>query len=306
MAHIYLAEKTMAAIEQSIQKDQGAKYREWLGRVIPTISDAFDPREGTRSHLGLSTIGDPCARKIFFQFRWTLKRKHIGRIIRLFNRGHMEEGRFIAALLTAGMKVYQQDAQGKQFRISSFGGHVGSATDGIVVGCPDLQDPNVAILTEMKTHGEKSFVKLKKEGVQESKFMHYVQQQVYMNKMDLRASLYLATNKNTDEIYAEIVMYDEVVAMHFLDRADQIAGADEAPVGLSNKGASWFECKMCDFAGVCYRGEEPLRNCRTCRYSIAKEDGKWHCRHSVVNATLDVEAQLKGCSHYEMAHYYGK
>lgn len=306
MPQIYLAEKTMAAIEQSIQVDQGAKYREWLGRVIPTISDAFNPKEGRRTHLGLSTIGDPCSRKIFFQFRWTLKVKHAGRILRLFNRGHMEEGRFIAALLTAGMKVYQQDAQGNQFRISGFGGHVGSATDGVVVGCPDLQDPNVAILTEMKTHGEKSFLKLKKEGLQESKFMHYVQQQVYMGKTDLRASLYLAVNKNTDEIYAELVPYDEVVASHFLDRADQIAGADEAPVGLSSKGASWFECKMCDFSGVCYRGEMPVVSCRTCRYSIAKDDGDWHCRHSVVNATLTTEQQVEACKYYEMAHYYGK
>lgn len=306
MPQVYLAEKTLTAIDRAIESDQGSKYREWMGRVIPTISDAFDPKQSRRTHLGLSTIGDPCARKIFFGFRWAVKSQHSGRIMRLFNRGHMEEGRFIAALLTAGMKIYQQDSEGKQFRIVEFGGHVGSAIDGIVIGCPDLSDPSVAILTEMKTHGEKSFLKLKKEGCQSAKFVHYVQQQVYMNKMDLRASLYLAVNKNTDEIYAELIPYDEVVAMHFIDRSRQIAGADEAPVGLSNKGASWFECKMCDYSGICYRGEEPVRSCRTCRYSIAKEDGQWHCRHSVVNATISTDQQVASCDYYTLAPYYGK
>ena len=38
-------------------------------------------------------------------------------MLRLFNRGHIEEARFIAMLLTIGMPVYQQDAEGKQFRI---------------------------------------------------------------------------------------------------------------------------------------------------------------------------------------------
>lgn len=306
MAHIYLAQKTMDAIDEGVRVDQGSKYREWLGKVIPTISDAYDPRNGRRTHLGISNIGDPCARKIFFGFRWVARQNHSGRILRLFNRGHMEEGRFIAALLAAGMKIYQQDSEGKQFRLSEYGGHVGSAIDGVIVGCPDLQDPNTPVLTEMKTHGDKSYKKLLKEGVRESKYMHYVQMQVYMKKMGLGAALYIAVNKNTDEIYCELIPYDSVVADQYIDRAVNIAAADEAPVGLSTKGAGWFECKMCDYNDVCYRGELPVVSCRTCRYAIALPNGTWHCRNSVINQTLTTDEQISACSHYELASYYGK
>lgn len=303
---IYLAEKTRELIDAKIEEDQGAKYREWLGSIIPTISDAFDPRTGRRSHLGVSTIGDPCARKLFFQFRWVVRPKHSGRILRLFNRGHMEEGRFIAMLLTAGFKVWHQDAEGNQFRISELGGHFGSAIDGVVVGCPDMPEPNTPILTEMKTHGEKSFVKLKKEGMRASKPTHYAQIQVYMRKMALGACLYIAVNKNTDELYCELIALDMAVADQFIDRGHKIVLAHEPPVGLSTKGASWFECKMCDYADHCYRGELPVVSCRTCVYSRAIEDGTWKCFNPVVNGTITTDEQIEACSHYEMAPYYGK
>lgn len=303
---IYLADKTAQLVEQKIEEDQGAKYREWLGKVIPTISDAFDPRTGRRSHLGVSTIGDPCARKLFFNFRWVSRPRHSARILRLFNRGHMEEGRFIAALLAAGLKVYQQDGSGQQYRISELGGHFGSAIDGVVIGCPDLPDPNNPILAEMKTHGEKSFVKLKKEGMYKSKPMHYAQVQVYMRKMGLAVCLYIACNKNTDELYFELIPLDAAVADQFIDRGIKIVLADEPPVGLSMKGPSWFECKMCDYADVCYRGDDAVMSCRTCRYSKPVEDGTWRCVNSVVNCVITTDEQIAGCSHYEMAPYYGR
>lgn len=301
---IYKAEKTMKQIDDAIQSDQGAKYREWLGKVIPTISDAFDPRQGRRSHFGYSNAGDPCARKLFFGWRWVIKQAHSGRIMRLFNRGHMEEGRFIAALLAAGLTIYQQDSEGKQFRISGCGGHVGSAIDGVVIGCPDLPDPNMAILTEMKTHNDKSFKKLLKEGVREAKPLHYIQMQIYMRKMSLPAALYVATNKNDDDLWCELIAFEPVVADMYIDRCDQIALADEAPEGLISKGASWFECKWCDYNAVCYRGEMPQVNCRTCAASEVREDGTWYCRSK--KKTLTVDEQIEGCSNYVVASYYGR
>lgn len=303
---VYLASKTMKAINDAIEADQGSQYRKWLGIVLPTISDAYDPRNGRRSHLGVSGIGHPCVRKLFLDYRWATKVSNGGRLIRLFNRGHLEEGRFIAALLTAGLQVYQQDAEGKQFRISELGGHFGSAIDGIVIGCPDMPNPNEPILCEMKTHGEKSFKKLVAEGVKESKPIHYVQIQVYMSKMGLGACLYVAVNKNTDDLYCELVPYDPVTADQFIDRGHRVVLADDLPVGLSTKGVSWFECKHCNKAGICYRGEMPEKNCRTCSYSQALENGTWFCRNTSIAKTITTDDQIAACPHYKVAPYYGK
>lgn len=88
-----------------------------------------------------------------------------------------------------------------------------------------------------------------------------------------------------------------------IDRGVRIVLADAPPVGLSEKGRSWFECRYCDYINHCYNGEMPAVNCRTCIYSQAKEDGTWVCRN--FKSVLSKETQLVGCTAYRVAPYYG-
>lgn len=299
---IYIAEKTLQAINDGVQKDQGGTYRKYLGVVIPTIEDAYRPESGNRSHLGASLIGQQCARKLFYGYRWATRKEFDGRQLRLFNRGHLEEARFIAMLLAAGMQVYQQDENGHQFRISEAGGHFGGSCDGVVIGCPDVQ-PGMPVLTEMKTHNDKSFKKLKAKGVKEAKPEHYVQMNVYMRKLGLGAALYLAVNKNDDEVYAEIIPFDPVTADMYIDRGVQIAIATDIP-DRAFKDSTFFECKWCDHSSLCWRKTMPEVNCRTCQFLEPKEDGTWYCNfHS---AAVDTQGQKVGCQNYQVANYYGK
>jgi hypothetical protein len=297
---VYLATKTLSAIEEAIQSDQGASYRGWLGKVIGCMDDAYRTDEFPfRSHLGASGVGGECGRKIWYGFRWATLQKHDGRLLRLFNRGHLEEARFIAMLLTIGVQVYQQDENGKQYRISGAGGHFGGSGDGVAIGIPDL-DPNTPALAEFKTSAEKPFLKVKKEGVRSAKFEHYVQMQVYMRKMGLAVALYMVVNKNNDELYAEIVPLNSAVADEFISRGENLVWAEVPPTRLSDS-PSWFECKWCwDYMGVCHLGHQPHQNCRTCTNSKPLKDGKWYCN---VNAEapkiLSQEDQFKGCEEYK-------
>ena len=135
MGNITLASKTIAKIDAMIKADQGASFRGWLGKVIPHMGDAYRTDEdGHRSHMGASLIGGECPRAIWYGFRWATKSNFEGRLLRLFNRGHLEEARFIAMLLMIGCEVYQQDAEGNQFRISHAEGHLGGSGDGVVIG----------------------------------------------------------------------------------------------------------------------------------------------------------------------------
>lgn len=293
---VRLATKTLEAIDRMVQADQGAKYRGLLGKVIPHIGDAYRSTEddGFRSHMGASGIGKECARSIWYGFRWVTKPNFSGRILRLFNRGHLEEARFIALLLGIDCKVYQQDEYGKQFRISHAGGHFGGSGDGVIVGLPDLA-PQTPALGEFKTHGDKSFLELKKKGMRDAKFEHYVQMQVYMRKMNLAIGFYLAVNKNTDELYAEIIMLDTAVADQFLDRGQNLVFLDAPPEKI-NKSPGFFKCVNCDFKPVCHLGAEVEVNCRTCLYSTPKQDGTWYCNYK--DETLSKELQLVGCYQY--------
>lgn len=290
---VQLATLTMAAIEAAIAKDQGASFRQHLQKVLPHMADAYRGEdEGYRSHMGASLIGQECARKIWYGFRWTRKGNFSGRILRLFNRGHLEEARFIAMFLTIGCQVYQQDADGNQFRISDVGGHFGGSGDGVVIGIPDLP-AGAACLSEFKTHNDKSFKKLKTEGVRGAKFEHFVQMQTYLRKMGLMFAIYGAVNKNDDEVYLEIITLDTSVGDQFIDRARQIIFLHEAPKRISNS-PGWFECKWCDLHPVCHMKAEPDTNCRTCEMSSPQADGTWFCRP--FDKTLSKEDQLAGCN----------
>lgn len=292
---IYLATKTLEAIEKSVAQDGGAAFRVMLGRVLPHIEDAYRAGDsGFRSHLGASLIGRECGRELWYGFRWVMKQKFSGRMLRLFNRGHCEEARFIAMLLISGMRVVQQDENGHQFRISRVGGHLGGSGDGIVYGCPDVPD-NQPCLSEFKTHGEKSFVKLVKEGVQEAKFEHYVQMQSYMKEMGLWYALYLAVNKNTDELYGEIIMREDHVAEQYLDRGEKVIFMESPPKRIATTPA-FFKCKFCNYSDICHKGAPVERNCRTCMFSQPLPNGTWHCQK--YNCTIDKELQLASCTEY--------
>lgn len=310
---VRIARQTLIAIDQEIQKDQGSRFRQILGTVLPHIGDAYRVDDDPfRSHMGGSIIGGECARAIWYSWRWVTRPKFDGRIIRLFNRGHLEEGRFISLLLLIGVQVYQQDSEGKQFRISHANGHFGGSGDGVGVGIPDIPQETAALL-EFKTHGEKSFVELAGKnwrkhledpirnpfdgkGVRDAKFEHYVQMNVYMRKMGLPIALYAAVNKNTDDLYLEIVVLDIKVADDFLARGEKLIESVEPPTKL-NQSPGFWKCRFCDHRPVCHLNSSPERNCRTCVYSKPADDGKWVCLRW--DNYIDKEVQITGCDSYE-------
>jgi hypothetical protein len=313
---IIIAHKTLAAIKQAIEVDQGVKFRTLLRELMPLAEDAYRGKAAPfRSHLGASLIGDDCARKLWYTFRWTTPDKHSDRILRLFNRGHLEEPRFVAMLATAGIKVYQYKAPGEQFKIALHGGHFGGSLDGVAEQIPDVEGP---VLCEFKTHSKESFAKLAGrnwldhvrdpdsnaftgEGVRPSKFQHYVQMQMYIAAYQLQHGLYLAVNKDDDSLYGEIIAADPAIGNAFANRAREIIFAQELPARIKND-PSWWQCKFCDKAPVCYGKAEPARNCRTCASSRPLVNGAWGCISTGVRAlgpVLDKQAQLTGCQHYE-------
>jgi hypothetical protein len=319
MPAITIPYQTLKLMDQNIRADQGNKYRGNLKLVLPHIGDAYRSDEDAfRTHLGASILGIDCGRAIWYSWRWATKKLFSGQMLRLFNRGHLEEGRFIALLLTIGCQVYQQDAEGKQFRVSAVDGHMGGSGDGVIVGLPDI--PNQPALGEFKTHGEKSFKELAGDnwrehldytlglskkaaqfsgsGVRDAKPEHYTQMQLYMRLMQLAVCLYVAVNKNTDDIYCELVPLDTTHADHMLTRAETLVDMPGVPKRLSESPGFW-KCKFCDHIGVCHLSKPPERNCRTCAFSMplrGEPGGKWYCQMRECN--LDKGQQLAGCEQY--------
>lgn len=79
-----------------------------LARQIKADIDAYCVKkydEGERSHLGASLIGADCCKSLWFSFRWVHHTTHDGRQYRLFQRGHLEEPRFVDYLEGIGCTV---------------------------------------------------------------------------------------------------------------------------------------------------------------------------------------------------------
>lgn len=295
----FKAEKTLRLIDTVMLDDQGKSYREHLQKTLPKMADAYRGEDDLyRRHLGASLMGRECSRELWYGFRWVLRKNIPARLLRLFNRGHLEEGRFLALLKSIGCEVWFEDEGGGQFKFSGHNGHFGSALDCVVRGIPDL-GPGVVANGEFKTASDKVFRKIESNGVQAEKYEHFVQQQLCMRAMNLPFSLYIVVNKNNDSLYAEIIPYAPEIAEQYHDRAGKIIRSPEPPPQI-HPSPGWYACKWCDFISVCKRGAAVERNCRTCRFAEPLLDGlhPWVCKKGQ-DAILDKVASFTGCDQYE-------
>lgn len=248
-------------------------------------------KDEPRPHLGASLLGHPCDRKIWLSFRWAVRPEFLGRMLRLFKRGHDEEAKIISDLRAIGCDVRKTGRN--QLRVE-FGSHVAGNLDGIIEsGVPE--SPKKRHVLEMKTHNKKSFEDLVKNGVEKSKPEHYVQMQIYMLGAEIDRALYVAVCKDDDNLHVERVRLDESFAKKYVDRGKKIAMANRMPEPMSGASASWYVCKMCDSYKFCW--EERITkhvNCRTCAHSTPMQDSTWRCeRHE--SDGIPIAFQLDGC-----------
>jgi len=245
-------------------------------------ADKYD--DGPRSHLGSSEIGHNCSKYLWLKFRWTFHKHHDGRQQRLFQRGHFEEPRFCGYLESVGFKVILFDEEaiargetdkGKmQIRISACKGHFGGSIDGMA----EREDFG-KVLCEFKTKGTgKGFIELKEKGCKAKAPQHFSQQSIYGYKLGLKYSIYMAVNKNDDDLHIEVLELDHNLGADLERKAEMIIFSQEPPNGVSCSPA-YFECSWCDAKDVCYSNAKPLVNCRSCKRCKPVEDAAWFCEH---------------------------
>ena len=256
---------------------------------ISSAIDAAMKQDKPRQHMGASLLGHHCERYLWLNFRWAVIEQFSGRMLRLFRRGQNEEATFVSDLRSIG--VLLQHVGNDQYRVD-FGSHVSGSIDGIIVGGLPGKEKSQAVL-ECKTHSDKSFKELKDKGVQVSKPMHFVQCQVYMKGTNLKRALYMAVNKNTDELYTEWLHYDESVSNNYIARGHRIALSNDMPPPISTD-PSWYQCKFCSAHEFCHKTHLTQHvNCRTCAISTPLPNSTWFCEK--YEAEIPVDAQHNGC-----------
>ena len=252
-----------------------------------------DASDGFRSHLGASLIGKACERALWYDFRWTTKARFEGRVLRLFETGNREEERLVRNLRRTGATVLEVDPEtGRQYRVQAHGGHFGGSLDGVAIRL--LEAPKAWHVLEFKTHSNKSFTDLVAKKVRESKPQHFAQMQIYMHLMGMNRAMYLAVNKDTDDLYVQRMEADVAYTEQLLEKARRIIFAP-TPLPRISEEPSWYQCRLCDHADVCHGPRAAEVNCRTCLHSSPVEGG-WHCdRHQKPLSEVD---QRTGCEQH--------
>lgn len=271
--------------------------------------------EDRRTHLGASVIGEDCKAKVWNGFRWLKEEDLSGQKLRLFNRGHLEEARFVRWLQGIGFEVREIDPDTeKQFRIVGCKGHFGGSLDAMMKPPERYNIPAEFLvwLGEFKTHNEKSFAKLAGPkpawrdlgikprvggaGVQASKPQHYRQMCSYGRAYGFHYGLYCAVNKDTDELYFEIVKLDWLQADDLFRKAEGIVFTQQQPMKIAMT-PTFMACQLCHYSGICHNGELPSKNCRSCVFARPIENAEWWCDlHSPeANAPIPKEVIPNGC-----------
>lgn len=269
--------------------------------TVRAIYAAYEARNEQRDGktIPASQIAEECARKLFYDFRWTTPHEVIqGRTLRIFETGNREEERWIENLRMIGCDVVDTETdprtgRERQIRIDICRGHVGGYLDSEILGLPEA--PKTWHVGEIKSHNLKSFTKLLKEGVKASKPLHYGQMQTYCHARGRNRWVYLAVCKDNDELYVERGPYDIEYATRLMVRAEHIIDAHEPPAKLHEDPTAKmaFACGWCKHFGICHEGAWPRSNCRTCLYSSPEDGGTWSC--SRFSKPLSLDEQKAGC-----------
>ena len=270
-----------------------------IPKIPPTVSAIYAnyKKEGDDGHmsrtLSVSLLGRPCGRFLWYSYRQCVKPKFDGRMYRLFDRGNIEETRMNADLRAIGCVVHEIDERtGKQFCVKSLGGHLKGYMDSCILGLPEA--PKTWHVGEYKTHNSKSFKKLVKDGLKKAKPEHYAQVMIEMHLTGMTRALYLACNKDTDELYSKRIRYDRAEGDVLHAKADRIISAPEPPARFSEK-PDYYICRFCDANAICHQKNQdtvvlPIQklSCRQCCHATPIKEGDgalWSCKKGATVGT---------------------
>lgn len=252
------------AIDKAIEESPG-DWRRLIADALATMDDWRRGDESERSHLGASAIGVGCSTRVALDYRHASPDKPDGRLIRLFNRGHMEEARLVAALTVAGIRCITTSKHGGQISYELEG------VRGSVDGVARLPDGRLAVL-EFKTMAQRPFDELTKTGI--IKDQHMTQMQCGMAGLGLGVALYVVVHKDTDRI----AVFEVTADMSIAEEADSLAFRvvrGEIPEPEFPRGHS--QCRYCPHKDICHGEGGPVARCETCAHAVTDGNGKWSC-----------------------------
>jgi len=212
--------------------------------------------EPERNYIGASAIGNDCLRAVQLQrMKIAPDKQPAGKMLRIWETGHVFEATIADWLKLSGfvLDVVDPETQ-KQFTWRVMDDEGGGSVDGILRSGP----ANLAVpaLWECKALKASSWSDLKKHGLHVSKPYYASQFAINQAYLELHENpgIFTALNKDTSELYHELVPFDQPLAQKASDDMVRVRDAIDGQYLLPRAYSSpeFFKCKMCDFKKSCW------------------------------------------------------
>jgi hypothetical protein len=233
------------------------KITQLISNAVDQSIIDFNEKKGKRTYLGGSSLGESCSRKI--QYRYMGYEADEGRefsanTLRIFQFGHEIEDSVAQWLKNANFDLRTEDKKGEQFGFSIADGEIKGHIDGVICGGP--VDMGYPCLWENKSANDKKFREFMMKGVVRTNPVYAAQIALYQAYMNLteHPCLFTVLNKNTSQIYYELVPFNKVLAQEISDKAVNILEATKANEILPRIAFSrdFYDCKWCEFQDKCW------------------------------------------------------
>ena len=231
--------------------------------ISAAVDDAIvqnEKKRERRKYLGASSIGDECGRKIqyrYMNFPIDEDKEFSARTLRIFQFGHEIEDYAAKWFRDAGFDLRTEDKQGKQFGFSIADDQIKGHIDGVI--CDGPVEMGYPALWENKSANDSKFKAFVRHGVAKANPTYATQIALYQTYMELtdNPALFTVVNKNTSEVYYELVPYDQELAQKASDKAVNILTASKVGDILPRiaKSKDFFLCKFCEYRNTCWNGE---------------------------------------------------
>jgi len=239
-----------------------------IAQIDPTLEaadramEAIDAREPKRRYLGMSSIGHPCGRKLYYDYHTDNREVFDAATLRRFSDGHRTEELVIQRLrLVPGLTWIDVDPEtGRQLRLEAFDGRFAGHMDGAVLGLHEA--PATWHVGEIKCVNPKKFAdfqKIKREQGSKATLklwdpVYYAQGMAYCGHSGMTRHWMVVTTPGGRDWCSVRTDFDPVAFAELNAKALRIIEA-RAPLARIAHTPDWWQCKFCGHRQVCWEGK---------------------------------------------------
>lgn len=260
--------------------------------------------EAPRPYLGMSEIGRPCERALWYGFRWCTAPAWDAATLKRFEDGHRGEDIQVERLrLVPGIELVTRDpATGDQIACQDIGGHFRGHLDGVIRGL--IQAPltwhvfehkqvadkkQAALLKTIQEHGEAKALAIWDPA-------YFCQGVVYMDYLDLPCHYLTCASAGGRHTISVRTNAAPIAARALIAKAKRIITASEPPARLSDR-PDFYQCQWCQHQAMCHPSAVPVLpqvSCRTCAHATPELDGDGRLSCARYGIDLSTEIQRRG------------